>query len=131
MSDYSEVFVLSVNSAVDSWVVDSEESFHTTQDRAVMMNYISENFWTVHLANDEQLNVVGYRTTFEDGNWKVVRGATVIAKGQKSDMIVVGEIPVLDVLSSSWEVLRSWANGAALKVRKVLKLGSALVGVRG
>ncbi|GAA0163748.1 hypothetical protein LIER_19541 [Lithospermum erythrorhizon] len=88
-----------------------------------MVNYVSENYGTVHLTDGEQLDVVGmgdvnlklsngsfwkltnvryvpklgnslisvsqldgdgYRTTFEDGNCKVVRGAMVIAKGQKS-----------------------------------------------
>ncbi|GAA0153666.1 hypothetical protein LIER_37716 [Lithospermum erythrorhizon] len=83
-----------------------------------------------NLISTSQLDGGGYKTSFEDGNCKVIRGAMIIAKGQKSDRIFVGEIHVLDVLCSSREVLRSYANEAALKVRKVNELDQMGAGDR-
>ncbi|GAA0161784.1 hypothetical protein LIER_18020 [Lithospermum erythrorhizon] len=115
LSDNSNALVLSVNVSVDSWIVDSRSSFHTTHDRDVMVNYVSGNYGNVHLADGEQLDVVGksiisvsqldgdgYRTTFEDGNWKVVRGPMLIAKGQKSAALKIRKVPQLAECNTSF-----------------------------
>ncbi|GAA0175846.1 hypothetical protein LIER_28942 [Lithospermum erythrorhizon] len=162
LSDYSDFLVLSVNASVDSWIVDSGASFHTLHDRDVMVNYVSGNYGTVHLADGEQLDVVGMgdvNLKLSNGSfWKLTKvrcvpklGKSLISVSQldgdeeriwvqrkagcrekqvrfdmgvstKIERIVVGEIPVLDMLRGSLEILRSCANEDALNVRKIPQL---------
>ncbi|GAA0172954.1 hypothetical protein LIER_26674 [Lithospermum erythrorhizon] len=53
LNDYSDALILSVNSSIDSWIVDCGASFHTMHDRDVMVNYVSGNYGTVHLADGD------------------------------------------------------------------------------
>ncbi|GAA0163655.1 hypothetical protein LIER_19465 [Lithospermum erythrorhizon] len=118
---------------------DSRASFHTMHERDVMVNYVFENYGTVHLADGEQLDVVGMRyvnlSLLNGSLWKLTkkrlnRGSGYREKqvrfdmgvSMKIDRIIVGKIPVLDVLRGPREVLMSCANEAALKVRKVNQL---------
>ncbi|KAE8661680.1 hypothetical protein F3Y22_tig00113725pilonHSYRG01810 [Hibiscus syriacus] len=53
-----DVMILSVNSPIESWILDSVASFHSTPCREIMENYISGDFEKVHLADDETLKIV-------------------------------------------------------------------------
>ncbi|KAE8693764.1 putative galacturonosyltransferase-like 4 [Hibiscus syriacus] len=54
-----DAMILSVNSPIESWILDSGASFHSTPCREIMENYVSGDFGKVHLADDETLKIVG------------------------------------------------------------------------
>lgn len=56
--DGQDALRLSVDSLVDSWVLDSGASFHTTAHREIMENYVARNHGKVYLA-DGPLEIVG------------------------------------------------------------------------
>ncbi|KAE8708902.1 Detected protein of unknown function [Hibiscus syriacus] len=55
----SDAMILSVNSPIESWILDSGASFHSTSCQEIMENYVSGDFGKVHLADDETLKIVG------------------------------------------------------------------------
>jgi hypothetical protein len=54
-----DALLLSVDSPLDSWVLDSGASFHTTAIREILENYIVGNFGKVYLADGTALDIVG------------------------------------------------------------------------
>ncbi|KAL5750844.1 hypothetical protein ACOSP7_005117 [Xanthoceras sorbifolium] len=123
-----DAMILSVNSPIESWILDSGASFHATLCREIMENYVSGNFGKVHLADDETLKIVGkgdirlklpngstwklqgvrhipglkrnlisigqldgegYCTTFSGCEWKITKGALVVARGKKCGTLYV------------------------------------------
>ncbi|KAL5774537.1 hypothetical protein ACOSP7_012094 [Xanthoceras sorbifolium] len=123
-----DAMILSVNSPIESWILDSGASFHATPCREIMENYVSGNFGKVHLADDETLKIVGkgdirlklpngstwklqgvrhipglkrnlisigqldgegYCTTFSGCEWKITKGALVVACGKKCGTLYV------------------------------------------
>ncbi|KAE8690148.1 hypothetical protein F3Y22_tig00110925pilonHSYRG00035 [Hibiscus syriacus] len=124
----SDAMILIVNSPIESWILDSGASFHSTPYLEIMENYVSGDFGKVHLADDETLKIVGkgdirlklpnqttwkltgvryilglkrnlisigqldgegYSTTFSGCEWKITKGALVIARGKKTDTLYV------------------------------------------
>ncbi|KAE8728454.1 FACT complex subunit SPT16-like [Hibiscus syriacus] len=120
--------ILSINSPIESWILDSGASFHSTPYQEIMENYVSGDFGKVHLADDETLKIVGkgdirlklpnqttwkltgvrhisglkrnlisvgqldgegYSTTFSGCEWKITKGALVIARGKKTGTLYV------------------------------------------
>ncbi|KAE8725120.1 Polyadenylate-binding protein 7 [Hibiscus syriacus] len=118
-----DAMILSVNSLIESWILDSGASFNSTPCQEIMENYVSGDFRKVHLADDETLKIVGkgdirlkmpnqttwkltgvrhipglkrnlisigqldgegYSTTFSGCEWKITKGALVIARGKKT-----------------------------------------------
>ena len=59
LEDTSDDLILSVNSLVESWILDSKASFHYTSHHEIMENYFSGDFSKVHLADDETLKITG------------------------------------------------------------------------
>ncbi|KAE8730100.1 hypothetical protein F3Y22_tig00003041pilonHSYRG00846 [Hibiscus syriacus] len=96
-----DAIILSVNSLIESWILDSLASFHSTLCREIMENYVRGDFGKVHLADDENLKIVGkgdirlnlmekeYSTTFSGCEWKITKGALVIARGKKTGTLYV------------------------------------------
>jgi hypothetical protein len=54
-----DTLLLSVDSPLDSWVMDLGASFHTTPIFEVLKNYVAGDFEKVYLANKTALDVVG------------------------------------------------------------------------
>ncbi|KAE8684638.1 Chitin elicitor receptor kinase 1 [Hibiscus syriacus] len=54
-----DAMILSVNSSIESWILDSGASFHSTPCQEIMENYVNGDFGKVHLADDETLKIVG------------------------------------------------------------------------
>ena len=54
-----DAMILSVNSPIESWILDSGASFHATPCQEILENYVSGDFRKVHLADDETLKIVG------------------------------------------------------------------------
>ena len=123
-----DAMILSVNSPIESWILDSGASFHATPCQEIMENYVSGDFGKVHLADDETLKIVGkgdiilklpnqttwklqgvrhvpglrrnlisvgqldgegYCTTFSGHEWKITKGALIIARGKKTGTLYV------------------------------------------
>ena len=50
---------MSVDSPIDSWILDLGASFHTTAHCEIIENYIISNFNKVYMANRELLEIIG------------------------------------------------------------------------
>ncbi|KAE8731332.1 Detected protein of unknown function [Hibiscus syriacus] len=122
IEETGDAMILSVNSLIESWILDSGASFHPTPCREIMENYVNGDFGKVYLADDETLKIVekgdirlklpnqttwtlkgvrhisdlkrnlisvrqldgeGFSTTFSGCEWKITKGALVIARGKK------------------------------------------------
>lgn len=57
--ELQDALLLSVDSPIDSWVLDSGASFHTTAHREIMEHYVTGDFGKVYLADGEALDIVG------------------------------------------------------------------------
>ncbi|XP_073119889.1 uncharacterized protein [Henckelia pumila] len=79
-----------MESPVDSWVMDSGASFHTTGNRDVFDNYIAGDYGKVFLDDGKPLEIIGqlddegHKVIFGDGSWKVKKGAMIVARGKKT-----------------------------------------------
>ena len=66
-----------VDSPVDSWVLDSGASFHTTPHHNIMENYVAGNYGKVYLADGLPLDIVGIgdiNLKMSDGRvWKITK----------------------------------------------------------
>ncbi|KAE8685870.1 cytochrome P450 71A9-like [Hibiscus syriacus] len=124
----ADAMILSINTPIESWILDSGATFHSTPCREIMENYVSGDFGKVHLADDETLKIVGkgdirlklpnqttwkltgvrhilglkrnlisvgqldgegYSTTFSGCEWKITKGALVIARGKKTGTLYI------------------------------------------
>ena len=54
-----DALLLSADSPMDTWILDSGASFHTTADREIIDNYVAGDFGKVYLADGEPLDIVG------------------------------------------------------------------------
>ena len=57
--EIKDVLMLFVDSPINSWVLDSGTSFHTTVYRNLMKNYVARNYKKVYLAVEKPLNIIG------------------------------------------------------------------------
>ena len=59
--DVHDALLLTVDSRLDDWVLDSGASFHTTPHQEIIQNYVASDFGKVYLADGAALDVVGMR----------------------------------------------------------------------
>jgi hypothetical protein len=89
-----EALILSVDSPLDSWVLDSGASFHTTAIREILENYVSGDFGKVYLADGTALDVVGIGNVkiriHADSVWKLQKVRHV--PELKKNLISVGQL---------------------------------------
>nr|CAN80991.1 hypothetical protein VITISV_021529 [Vitis vinifera] len=57
--EVQDALLLSVDSSLDDWVLDSGASFHTTPHREIMQNYVANDFGKVYLVYGSAMDVVG------------------------------------------------------------------------
>ncbi|KAK1560861.1 hypothetical protein Q3G72_031677 [Acer saccharum] len=69
-----DCLICSLESKTESWVLDSEGSFHATPHRGLFENYVSKNF-------------EGYVTTFTDDKWKISKGIMTIIRENKNGLL--------------------------------------------
>jgi hypothetical protein len=55
----TDALILSVDSPLDSWVLDSRASFHTTTIHDILENYVVGDFESVYLVDGSKLDIVG------------------------------------------------------------------------
>ena len=75
IEEVHNALILSIDSPIDSWVLDSDASFHTTPICEVLENYVVGDFGKVHLADGMMLDVVGINDVrirvHNDSVWKL------------------------------------------------------------
>jgi hypothetical protein len=54
-----DALILSIDSPLDSWVLDLGASFHTTTICDILENYAAGDFESVYLADGSTLDIVG------------------------------------------------------------------------
>lgn len=59
MDKISDTLILSMNSLVETWILDSGASFRSYPSREIMESYIFGSFGKVYLADNEALKIVG------------------------------------------------------------------------
>jgi len=59
IDEFDDALICSLDSPVDSWIMDSGASFHTTPCKDLLSNYISGRFGKVYLADGKSLDIVG------------------------------------------------------------------------
>ena len=57
--DVGDALILSVNSPVESWILDSGASFHSSPSKELFQNFKSQNFEKVYLAENKALRIEG------------------------------------------------------------------------
>jgi hypothetical protein len=91
-----DALLLSVDSPIESWVLDSGASFHTIAHREIIQNYVASDFGKVYLADDEALDVVGMgdvRITLPNGSvWLLQKVRHVLEL--KRNLISVGQLDI-------------------------------------
>ncbi|CAJ2648559.1 unnamed protein product [Trifolium pratense] len=106
--EFDDALICSLDSPVDSWVMDSGASFHTTPCKELLSNYVFGRFGKVYLADGKPLDIVGRGNidirTSSGTLWtlhNVTKGNLVVARGKKQgslymvadeDMIAVTEV---------------------------------------
>jgi hypothetical protein len=56
-----DALILSIDNISESWLVDSEASFHATPHRKHFLDYVQGDFGQVHLGGDAPCKIVGMR----------------------------------------------------------------------
>jgi len=98
-----DAILLSIDSPLDSWILDSGASFHTTAICEILENYVrirvhSDSVWKLqkfrhipelkkNLISVGQLDDEGHSIYFHDGKWKVIIGARILAQDNKTDTL--------------------------------------------
>jgi hypothetical protein len=54
-----DALILSLDNIIDSWVLDSGDSFHATPHRKYFQDYVQGDFGQVYLGDDEPCKIVG------------------------------------------------------------------------
>jgi hypothetical protein len=89
-----DALLLSVESPLDSWVLDPGASFHTTSIREVLENYVAGDFGKVYLTNGTALDVVGLGNVrirvHSDSVWKLQKVRHI--PELKKNLISVGQL---------------------------------------
>jgi len=89
-----DALICSVDSPVESWILDSGASFHSTPSKELLHNYVAGNFGKVYLADDEPLDIMGkgevHIKTAQGMLWKLQNVRHV--PGLKKNLISMGQI---------------------------------------
>jgi hypothetical protein len=92
--DVHDALLLSVDSPIESWVLDSGASFHTTPIREILENYVAGDFKKVYLADGTTLDIVGIGDVrirvHNDSVWKLKKVRHV--PELKKNLISVGQL---------------------------------------
>lgn len=102
--------LLSIDSPLDYWVLDSGVSFHTRVIPEILENYIARDSGKVYLANGIKLDFVGMRNVCikvkSDSVWKLQKVRYV--PRLKRNLILVGQLDdeghVVNFHGSKWKV---------------------------
>lgn len=92
--DIGDTLILSVDSPVESWILDSGASFHSSPRKELFQNFKSRNFKRVYLAENKTLVIEGKRDVCIKtpvGNQWILEDVRYIP-GFKKNLISVGQL---------------------------------------
>ena len=73
--DVGDAHILSVDSPIESWIVDSGASFHSSPNKELFHNFVGGKFGKVHLAGNKSLEILGggdvNKKFLNGGLWKL------------------------------------------------------------
>jgi len=89
-----DAILLSIDSPLDSWILDSGASFHTTAICEILENYVAGDFGKVYLADGSALDTVGMGDVrirvHSDSVWKLQKFRHI--PELKKNLISVGQL---------------------------------------
>ena len=92
--DYGDVLVLSVDSPIETWILDSGASFHSSPCKEYFQNFKSGKFGKVFLADDNPLDIEGTGNimirTSSGSSWELEDVRYI--PGQRKNLISVGQL---------------------------------------
>ena len=107
-----DALILSVDSSIESWILDSGAYFHSSPNKELFRNFKSENFGKVYLADNKDLEIKEKRDvcikTLAGNQWtlKDVR----YIPGLKKNLISIGQLDSTDYAielgKSSWKIMK-------------------------
>jgi hypothetical protein len=90
--EVQDALLLSIDSPLVSWVLDSEASFHTIAIREILENYVAGDFEKVYLADGSTLDIVGISDVgirvHSDSVWQLQK----VRPELKKNLISVGQL---------------------------------------
>jgi transposase InsO family protein len=110
--DLGDALVLNVESPIESWILDSGASFHSSPSREIFLNFRSGNFGKVYLADNKALEITGRGDvtiqTSEGGKWKLQDVRYI--PNLKKNLISVGQLDSAGYKTvfgeSSWKIVK-------------------------
>ena len=123
--DIGDALILCVNNPVESWILDSGASFHSSPSKELLQNFKSGNFGKVYLADNKALEIEGkgdvcIKTT--SGNQWRLKNVRYIP-GIKKNLISVGQLDstgyAVEFGKGSWKIVKG-----AMVVARGTKFGT-------
>ncbi|KAH9294173.1 hypothetical protein KI387_040625 [Taxus chinensis] len=107
-----DALILSLDSKLESWVLDSGASFHATPHRQYFQDYVQGNFGQVYLGDDEPCNIVGkgsVHVKLQNGNTWVLKNVRHVPSLRRN-LISVGKLGdegcMVIFTTDSWKVTK-------------------------
>jgi hypothetical protein len=109
--EVQDAILLSIDSPLDSWILDSGASFHTTAICEILENYAAGDFGKVYLADGSALDIVGMGDVrirvHNDSVWKLQKFRHV--PELKKNLISVGQLDdedhSINFYGGKWKVI--------------------------
>ena len=92
--DIEDALILSVNSQVESWILDSDASFHSSPSKELFQKFSSGNFGKIYFAENKVLEIEGKGDVFiktTSGNQWTLEDVIYIPRIKKN-LIFVGQL---------------------------------------
>ncbi|KAJ4736375.1 Transposon Ty1-NL2 Gag-Pol polyprotein [Rhynchospora pubera] len=92
--DSGDALVLCVDSPIESWVLDSGASFHSTSCKELIKNFVAGQYGTVYLADGKPLSITGKGDVHikSDNGYKWALHDVRYIPGLKKNLISVGQL---------------------------------------
>ncbi|VFR02734.1 unnamed protein product [Cuscuta campestris] len=123
--DIGDALILSVDSPVESWILDSGASFHSSPSKELFQNFKSGNFGKVYLADNKALVIEGkgdVSIKTPTGNQWTLKDVRYIP-GLKKNLISIGELDntgyAAEFGKGSWKIVKG-----AMVVARGTKFGT-------
>ena len=123
--DIGDALILSVNSPVESWILDSGASFHSSPSKELFQNFKSGNFGKIYLADHKALEIEGQEDvcikTTSGNQWTLVDVRYI--PGIKKNLISIGQLDstgyTAEFEKGSWKIVKG-----AIVVARGTKFGT-------
>ncbi|VFQ93671.1 unnamed protein product, partial [Cuscuta campestris] len=123
--DIGDALILSVDSPVESWILDSGASFHSSPSKELFQNFKSGNFGKVYLADNKALVIEGkgdVSIKTPTGNQWTLKDVRYIP-GLKKNLISIGQLDntgyAAEFGKGSWKIVKG-----AMVVARGTKFGT-------